>query len=93
MNTEHHAAALQEALDRFVKIATQMTSPWVGRSAVAALVGKSLTRVDQFAATGVWGKPKMVAGSPMWSRERVLESLENGELAGLPTTKGRKAQP
>lgn len=70
--------------ERTMRTVAQMHSPWVGRAAIAALLNKSLSSVDRLSATGVWGPPKMVLGSPLWSRERVLATIENGQLQEVP---------
>jgi hypothetical protein len=58
---------------RAVKLCAMMQSPWVGREAAAALLNKSLSTVDRIAATGAWGRPRIVYGSPLWPRATVLE--------------------
>ena len=75
------APTIQIEFGKTLRTIAQMHSPWVGRDAVAALLNKSVSTVDRLSATGVWGQPKMVLGSPLWKRERVIETIENGELA------------
>jgi uncharacterized membrane protein YcaP (DUF421 family) len=72
--------------EKTMKTVAQMHSPWVGRAAVAALLNKSVSSVQRLAATGIWGAPKMVLGSPLWKRERVLQTLENGQLTVVPSS-------
>lgn len=67
----------RDTTERAVRLVAQMNSPWVGREAAAALIGKSLSTVDRIAATGAWGRAKLVYGSPLWPRAKVLEWINN----------------
>ena len=77
------APTMQVDFTKTLRTIAQMHAPYVGRDAVAALLNKSTSTVDRLAATGIWGVPKMVLGSPLWKRERVIETIENGELRNL----------